>query len=236
MKNPHSDSFLARALRSGVLALGIAAAIFTNLARAATGSDNVGNYTEGWATGTNGGSGFGAWTLEGNSYVGDPTNAGSNLSGMATGGNAFALWADTPGLSKASRSFAAPLVAGDQFSIQLGYVWDNGFRGLDLVGSNGTIFNFNIGGSGMTWNGGGSYPPIAWGGVRDSGVIVNLTFVRTLTGFLYQIQSPQDPSLNGSGVISASDVTGFAVYVGDAGGGAAADMRFNNMELSTTAV
>ncbi|MGA0854447.1 MAG: hypothetical protein ACO3RK_06505, partial [Luteolibacter sp.] len=105
MKNPHSDLFLARVLRSGVLALGIAA-IFTNLARAATGSDNAGNYTEGWATGSNGGNGFGAWTLEGNSYVGDPANAGSNLSGMATGGNAFALWAETPGLSKASRSFA----------------------------------------------------------------------------------------------------------------------------------
>ncbi|MEN9535875.1 MAG: hypothetical protein RIR37_1148, partial [Verrucomicrobiota bacterium] len=71
MKNPHSDSFLARALRSGVLALGIAA-IFTNLARAATGSDNAGNYSGGWGTGTNGGTGFGAWTLVGNSYVGDP--------------------------------------------------------------------------------------------------------------------------------------------------------------------
>jgi hypothetical protein len=151
---------------------------------------------------------------------------------MASSSKVFGLWSNNPGFAKASRSFSAPLAIHEQFSVQLGYVWDNGNRGLNLIGSSGEIFNFNISATGMTWDGGGSYPIIDWNTIRINGVIVNLTFIRTSTGLAYQIQSPQIAGIIGRGTISAADATGFAVYVSDAGGGSEADMRFNNLQLT----
>ena len=130
--------------------LGVVAFLSTD-SQGASGSDNAGNYSGGWSTGSNGGTGFAAWTLQnssptGGSYIGDASATGSNLSATNTSGNAFSLWADGPGFSKATRAFSSPMVANDRFTISIGHSWDNGNRGLNLFNGTSEIFNFNISG------------------------------------------------------------------------------------------
>jgi hypothetical protein len=93
-------------------------------------SDNGSNYGSGWTNGSNGGTGFGAWSFatQGGGYkgafVGDPSNIG--VTGM--GSTALALYANgggNPGIF-ALRSFSNALGVGDSFSLQWGINWDSG--------------------------------------------------------------------------------------------------------------
>jgi plastocyanin len=115
-------------------------------------SDNASNYPpEGWTDGSNGGMGFGPWTIDVNqdgstyyagAFIGDPTAA--NVT--AFGSNAFGLYAN-PGSSEASvsasRSFDAALEVGETFSLQWAVNWDTdtpnrkGFR-IFSGGASGT--------------------------------------------------------------------------------------------------
>ena len=230
-----------KSTRLATLCAALGLASFFNLnARAASGSDTAANYTGAvsWTNGSTAGTGFGAWILEssgganGGSYIGDPTVKGSNLSGVASSGNAFGLYAS--GFSKASRNFSPALTTNDRFTISLGYKWDNGNKGFNLLNGTNEVFNFNISGSGFSWSGGGSFGTIPWVGARENGAVVNLTFTKTSSGFLYEIKSPQEPALNGVGTITANagSLTRFEVYVSGAGGDGG-DFFFNNLALST---
>ena len=210
--------------------------------RAATGSDNAGNYSIGWNNGDNGGTGFGPWTLvqvNGGWYLGDPSSRASNLSTLVTAGNTFGLWSsDVVALAtryaKATRAFSTPLVTNDRFKISLGYQWDNGARGFNLLNGTSEVFNFNINSGGMSWTGGGSYGAIPWEGKRANGIQVDLSIIKTATGFRFAITSPQDNNLNGAGSVVAAGATGFDVYVSGAGGGSgASDFNFNNLVLDS---
>ncbi|NCY23253.1 DUF5011 domain-containing protein, partial [bacterium] len=175
----------------------------------------------------------------GGTYIGDPSSRASNLSGsFVTSGKTFGLWSsgDTnlpSRYAKATRPFGSALVANDRFKISLGYQWDNGNRGFNLLNDTAEVFNFNIGSGGMSWTGNGSYGVIAWTGKRENGVQVDLEIIRTATGFRFTITSPQDSGLNGSGSVVVSSLTGFAVYVANAGGGSGSDFNFNNLALDS---
>lgn len=203
---------------------------------AASGSDNAGNYSS-WSSGDNQGTGFGAWTLEGSSgsggsFLGDPSSRASNLSGsFVTSGKTFGLWGT--GYGKATRSFASALQTNDRFKITLGYQGDDGGRGIDLIENGSTVFNFNISTSGFAWTGGGSYALIPWDGKRANGIQLDLTFIKTATGFRFVITSPQDGNLNGTGSVSGKGLTGFAVYVYGTTGGGLQDFNFNNLVLDS---
>ena len=202
-----------------------------------TAADNGSNYSGGWNSGSSGGLGFGGWTFEassssGGSFIGNPSTGRSNLTPLATSSNAFGLWANGGGFSKVTRAFNSALYANDRFTISLGYQWDNGNRGLNLLNGSAEVFNFNVNTSGFTWSGGGSFGSIPWGGTRENGALINLSFTRTSTGFQYEITSPQAPSLNGAGTITAAGLTGFAVYISDAGGGSGADFFFNSPSVT----
>ena len=210
---------------------------------AATGSDNAGNYST-WNSGDNQGTGFGPWTFEnvnGGWFLGDPTTRASNLgTPFTTSGNTFGLWSSGDGTlpsryAKALRSFASPLATNDRFKISLGYQWDNGQRGFNLFNGLSEVFNLNINASGMTWTGGGSYGAIPWGGKRENGVQVDVAVIKTATGFRFSISSPQDSGLNGTGSVIASGLSGFAVYVSNAGGAPSgqSDFNFNNLLLDS---
>lgn len=132
------------------LALAIALLFSTGpaMAQVQIASDNTSNYggdNPAWATGANGGTGFGAWVLtavqgDGNfagSFIGDPGNAGMNTMPNPS----FALYANPNvegNYSGAARPFAAPLAVGQTFSILVGFNWDsdngNGTKGLTLYG------------------------------------------------------------------------------------------------------
>jgi len=199
---------------------------------AATGSDIAGNYST-WNSGDNQGTGFGAWSLvqgSGGWFLGDPTSRASNLAALVTSGKTFGLWAS--GYVDAIRSFEPALATNDRFKISLGYQWDNGARGFNLLNGTSEVFNFNINSGGMSWTGGGSYPFIAWGGKRENGIQVDITIIKTASGLRFTITSPQDSGLNGAGSVTASGVTSFKLYV-SASGGDGGDLNFNNLALDS---
>ena len=201
---------------------------------AATGSDNAGNYSS-WSSGDNQGTGFGAWTLEGSNggtFLDSPTNRASNFSGsFATSGKTFGLWG--VGYGNATRSFASALETNDRFKITLGFQFDDGGRGIDLIDNGAKVFNCNITSTGMSWTGGGSYGVIPWLGKRENGALVDLTFIKTATGFRFTITSPQDSGLNGSGIVTGKGMTGFSVYVYGTPGGDNNNFNFNNLLLDS---
>jgi hypothetical protein len=107
-------------------------------------SDNGSNYGSGWTNGSNGGTGFGAWSFatQGGgykgAYVGDPANIG--VSGM--GSTALALYANgggNPGIF-ALRSFNNALGVGDSFSLQWGINWDSGIGQKSIILYTGSGF------------------------------------------------------------------------------------------------
>jgi hypothetical protein len=199
---------------------------------AATGSDIAGNYST-WNSGDNQGTGFGAWSLvqgSGGWFLADPTSRASNLAALVTSGKTFGLWAS--GYVDAIRSFEPALATNDRFKISLGYQWDNGARGLNLLNGTSEVFNFNINSGGMSWTGGGSYPFIAWGGKRENGIQVDITIIKTASGLRFTITSPQDSGLNGAGSVTASGVTSFKLYVSGSGGDGG-DLNFNNLALDS---
>lgn len=118
-------------------------------------TDNAGNYTtgSGWITGSNGGSGFGAWTLtsSGNAgfFPGDPGSAG--ISGMST--TSFGLYAkpvSSGAFATAERSFVNPLGVGDSFSFQWGINWDSKGGNKGFVISSGATELINVNNAGTS--------------------------------------------------------------------------------------
>ncbi|MDX9805997.1 MAG: InlB B-repeat-containing protein, partial [bacterium] len=100
--------------------------------RSVIASDQGSNYGGGWTHGSNGGTGFGLWsiTTSGNAgaFIGDP--AAASITGMST--TSFALYANPDGSGAfvdAVRAFNAPLNVGDTFSFQWGVNWDSGGTG-----------------------------------------------------------------------------------------------------------
>ncbi|HQV70389.1 MAG TPA: hypothetical protein PL141_10970, partial [Thermoflexales bacterium] len=122
------------------------------------GSDTASNtpYNDGWASGDDGGTGFGAWTLGASSgnngyYVASsgPTGNESNI------GTAWAMWANSGSDSYAFRNFDTAMVPGDVFTLQM----DNssidtnakvGFSLQDAGGNNVADFYFTGGNSAYT--------------------------------------------------------------------------------------
>ncbi len=85
-------------------------------------------YKPGWASGKNGGNGFGKWNLQTKTGGGDHSHAGfyvastsdkSDLNGIADDGKAFGLYANGSAFEVAAafRPFDRPLQAGQSFSL-----------------------------------------------------------------------------------------------------------------------
>ncbi|HJT82695.1 MAG TPA: PEP-CTERM sorting domain-containing protein [Chthoniobacterales bacterium] len=136
-------------------ALFCTALIATSAFAAAPAADNSGNYPNGtadWFTGSNGGTGFGAWTItdgDGGHYIGG-TGLGANTFGLF---NTF-----TTTTTSAERPFTGVLAAGETFSIDLGFTpFSGGAVGLNLRSGTEDVFTLFTNGSG-DWmlNDGGS--------------------------------------------------------------------------------
>jgi len=116
--------------------------------------DNASNYGGTWNTGSNGGTGFGAWTIndgDGGHYIG-ATGLGSNTFGLF---NTF-----TSTTTDAIRPFTGALSPGQTFSINLGFSPFNsggGAVGIDLMsGTNVSIELVTTGSGDWMLNDGGS--------------------------------------------------------------------------------
>lgn len=115
-------------------------------------------YDDGWTTGDNGGTGFGAWTLgtigsggAAGHFIGDSSNnAGGGSGNINTAGESFGLYAEPGMVSEAFRPFTGALSVGQIFLIDFdnGWVDEGGTVGLGLQNSAGQnrIEFFFIGG------------------------------------------------------------------------------------------
>jgi hypothetical protein len=234
-----------------ILLSSLAAASFAvgSNAYALIASDNAGtaNYPGGtWTAGSNGGSGFGAWSLPGSSgsdgFNGNFIGVGENLpnySSLYSGGVAFSIYAGNNdggegAFQDALRPFSTVMAVGDTFTHSIGFSFDNGNKGFDLYsGTDGTgqVFNFNIGGGSYSWTDGGSAAMTTFPGIRENGVVIDFSFTLTPTGFNYTIGSAQDAGLTQSGSIAAAGIGSVKYYISGAGGGDPGNLYFNNLEV-----
>ncbi len=126
-------------------------------------------YASGWTDGSNGGFGFGPWSITANppgttsagTFLGDsttlaPGNTGGNIN---TAGVSFGLFGYDNAYVNAIRAFNAPLSVGQTFSMQIAVNYRNGNKGFDVTDPSGNnIFDLNIGGDDYSVNdtGGGT--------------------------------------------------------------------------------
>lgn len=128
----------------------VAATSLTGFA-ASTASDKASNYPGGtWNAGSNGGTGFGAWSFA-------TTGSGGRFIGLTgeTENPSFGLFApDGSSTSSADRPFTGSLTSGQTFSIDMGNtanVATNAVIGLNLLNGTTPVFTFKFTGGQSFW-------------------------------------------------------------------------------------
>jgi len=136
-------------------------------------------YSDGWATGDNGGNGFGPWTL--NTVTSSGNFAGSFHGSTAVSTQSFGLWANgSTASSSATRSLTGGLLtAGQTISFDVGHTPTiNGSIGFSLLaGGNGRItWKFTGGQSTWQMNDGGDDFGIAQNYVANTPISFSFTY------------------------------------------------------------
>lgn len=150
-------------------------------------------YNDGWTSGDNGGSGFGAWSLTGGANAGQfvassNNNGGGGGPGIDTGGLSWGAWANSGETSAAARSILTPVAVGETFFCQFDNGWiDNGSMvqvGLTAPGS-GSVLRFTGGTNNyeLIDDAGTSMTSI---GFTDRGLILEWT-VTSLTSYDFRV-------------------------------------------------
>lgn len=210
-------------------------------------SDNASNYGGTWGNGTNGGSGFLPWSITNNngggnfagSFTGNSTAGAGNIN---TSGVSFGLFANPAAAAiNATRAFSVSLASGNIFTFQLALNFDNGNKGFDFfAGSQGTVFNFNVGGGASVSSANATLNPGS-GQAYDYGgnnAVFNVTLSMTSsTQFSYNIS--RTSSQGNQGTLFSGNVTaltqapsGFGFYVaGTTAGGAQNDLYANSLSV-----
>jgi Starch/carbohydrate-binding module (family 53)/Glycosyl hydrolase family 57 len=104
-------------------------------------TDSPANYT-GWSTGGTGGTGFGAWSLTSSGSGGHFLAQQSVHTNMSVGASTgFGLWANTGGISTATRNFNTAMSVGDSFFLRFDNNWidPGGETGFALADSFGNV-------------------------------------------------------------------------------------------------
>ena len=206
-------------------------------------SDNASstNYPSGWTNGSNGGTGFGPWTISSNpssgsagAFIGNPASAG--ITGIST--SSFGLYANPSGSGATvtvSRSFNLPLRVGDSFSFQWAVNWDSdgGNKGFNIFAGGDQLVNVNqasypghitVNGA-LAIDGSSGYgsAPMTW------------TFTRTTETNLEVTSTARDGSSTNaftSNITLSSAPTGFSFYSTAMGAGNERQPYFNNFQIT----
>ena len=104
-------------------------------------TDSPDNYSF-WSNGRTGGTGFEAWSLTSSGSGGHFLAQTSSHANMSVGSAAgFGLWANSGGISTATRNFSTPMAAGDIFALRFDSNWvDNGAEtGFALSDNSGNV-------------------------------------------------------------------------------------------------
>ncbi len=141
----------------------------TGASTATNAVDSASNYSGGWTNGSNGGTGFGAWTL----------NTMAN-SGQFTGDNGFGFWSHEGGnMAEAIRPFPVPLATGQTFSVHVknGWIWESGGSvGVALRNGSTTLWELYFNGGNIFYNTPAGVTDIGW---TDAGLDVVFTVTET---------------------------------------------------------
>ena len=211
-----------------------------------------GVYDDGWQSGDNDGTGFGAWNLftqnnngnTGGHFVFTSTANGdgdSNGDGdIDSGGEAWGLYANSGDVSNAVRPFSDPLAVGGRFTLQMdnGWIESGGTVGFGLQNASGQN-RFEL----FYRNGASTYEYVDAGGLQaisglsftDEGLTIE--FELTATDTYVATVTP----LDGTTVFTISGTLAFAdagpdidrvrCFNANAGGGEQRNAYFNNLEL-----
>lgn len=219
---------MIRSCLTAKLLVTAAALLACTSAYALVANDNASNYGGSWTDASNGGTGFLAWLISGNNdgtslfagtFIGDSTAGAGDIN---TSGVSFGLYANpSDAFVNADRGFATSLVSGDAFSFQLGVNFDNGNKGFNLfAGTQGEVFNFNVGGGGSVSSANATLNPGSGAGYdyggNDAVIDVSITMTSN-TAFNYLItrtssQGNQGTLFSGSVTNLTDNVTGFRFY------------------------
>ncbi len=242
------------AQRSFLFILTLAVAGFVSPGYAAGfGSDSADDpaYSGGWTNGSNGGSGFGPWTVGGI----DDNNDGTNNAGVFIGssanngdgdtnsdgdidssGDAWGTFANTDDLAQGVRSLSGTLSVGQTFSIDMDNGFVDGAVGVGLQNNTGrTLWEFFFQG------GQANYRVSDAAGVNDTGIGftdegVSLDFtLTTATGYSLGIEDGNGNTDTVTGTLlnpaGGQDIAQVRVFNFNGGGGASNDAFFNNMAV-----
>ena len=135
-----------------------------------TAVDAASNYASGWTNGSNGGSGFMAWSINRSST----NNAGSFL-----GTNGWGLWSHENGnLVEANRRFASPLAVGQTVHVRIknGWIWEQGGSvGVALRDeASATLWQLFFNGGGSNYQTSAGTSDIGW---TDGGLDIAFTLL-----------------------------------------------------------
>ena len=218
---------------NAIVAATVLAAV-SSASAAIVASDNGSNYGGGWTNGSNGGTGFGAWSFSTSgggfkgAYIGDPALKG--ISGMSS--SSFGLYANGGGGAtiSASRAFGAALGIGDSFSMQWGINWDSDFggnKGFNLFAGTNEVINVNNGGnSDITVNGNN----VGFGYGTNA---MTWTFTQTTATTVTVTANDRDGSGSYSAVITVSGaLSGFSIYASNMGDGGNREPFYNNFSIN----
>ncbi len=212
------------------------------------GEDQADNtpYNDGWQTGDNGGSNFGAWTLtatgssaQSGHFRGNSANNGSAPSGnINTGGFALGMYANSGQTASAVRPFVTAMIPGTVFSLKMdnGFINSGGTVGLGLQNSSGNnlLELYFIGGDTQ-------YRYDDSGGVKatglaftDGGLIIQITL---LTSSTYELAVTRQAG--GSFVTTGTlknppggqVISRFRLFNSNAGSGSSNDAFFNSFKI-----
>jgi hypothetical protein len=230
---PHLSlpAIVSKSACAALLALAAASTAF------AQGSDNASNYSGNWSNGSNQGTGFGGWNLyiSGNGssghFIGNSTAQG--FGDVNSNGVAFAMYGNPAGdnYSNAERSFSAPLVQGQSFSIKLAIAYRNGSKGISLFSGSGfgsEVWNFNVGGDKYT-TGGVDQTTWAFSQTSIFTLTANQTTSNTINITLTRDSDTYSTTVNGT-------LGGFRLYVGSTdAGNDLNNLFFNDLQITGNA-
>lgn len=218
-------------------------------------NDNASNsaYNDGWQSGDNGGTGFGAWTLSGGSnagfFIGNSKNNGDgdgNNDGdiNTTGDNAWGLYANSGQTASAVRTFNSALSVGQTFTLRMDNGWIEGGGtvgfGLQNASSDNRFEFFFIGGA-------SKYQRNDNGGVQNTTLDFTdggLTIVFTLTGadaYSATVTAYYDDNTSASDTFSGTLLNSGAIdrlrlFNYNAGSGSQRDAFFNSIAVPEPAL
>ena len=222
----------------GLISAGNAQAQFT------LAEDNAGNYVS-WTNGSNGGYGFGPWTINATTgdgfagaFIGNPSNA--EITGMAN--PSFGLFANPAGSGasvRAERSLMNALQVGATLSLDWAVNWDSdgGNKGFNLyiisVSDENQVININQGGfpGTITINGVSMFSEYGTSPITFNFQRINETDLR-----VFATGRDGNEDYDETFELASSAITAFRFYASGMGAGDNRQPYFNNFRIESSTV